>query len=118
MAFIKGIPLQVVINRLRQDPEFEEAYEQAEDTLAMSDLLYKMRTDAGLSVEELAQKINVQAEQIEAAEVGELELMDALSLVGAVARQLHQRIVMQPISASADADSSFVIKADRPFVVK
>lgn len=53
----KTIPLEKLFAKWRQDPEYMREYEALEEEFALAYALIKARSDAGLTQEELAQRM-------------------------------------------------------------
>ena len=83
----KGIPLSKLSDEWFKDPEFVREYDALEEEFALATALIKARADAGLTQEELAQRMGTTQSAIARAEEGNGSnrgafLYDDMSLAG------------------------------------
>lgn len=79
-------------------PEEQAGLEEARLLVAIGELAYQLRESAGLSQQEIAQRVGVTAHDVEALEIADYE-GDHLALVQRIAVSLGRRIVVDSIPA-------------------
>ncbi len=83
--------LKIIENLTRTDPELEEMVREASLNAAVAQLIYEVRTKAGLTQQQLADRVGTKQSVIARLEDADYE-GHSLSMLQRIARALNQRV--------------------------